>query len=294
MNCTRISRREAMGVATGAALACWPRRSARGAAAKRAPRIGACDWSIGRAGQPSALPLAREIGLDGVQVSFGKPGGEHDLRQEKVRQQYLAASRKHGVAIASLAMGVLNQVPFASDPKTEAWVEQCIDVMPALEVHVVLLAFFGEGDIRGKPALQAEVARRLKRIAPRAEKADVVLGIESWLNADEHLRILDRVGSPAVQVYYDVANMHQQGYDIYREIRQLGGQRICEIHCKENGSLLGQGPIDFHKVKDSLDDIGYDGWLIIESSIGKGMGIVDSYKRNQQYLRTIFAPQTPK
>ena len=45
--------------------------------------------------------------------------------------------------------------------------------------------------------------------------------IESWLNADQHLRILKAVGSPAVQVYCGVANMELRGYDIYRESGSL-------------------------------------------------------------------------
>ena len=44
--------------------------------------------------------------------------------------------------------------------------------------------------------------------------------------------ILNRVGSPAVKVYYDVANSHKQGYDIYKEIRMLG-KNICEFHAKD-------------------------------------------------------------
>ncbi len=74
------------------------------------------------------------------------------------------------------------------------------------------------------------------------------MGIESWLSAEQHIEILERVGSPAVKVYYDVCNSNDRGYDIYKEIRLLG-KRICEVHCKENGVLLGQGKVDFHKVR---------------------------------------------
>ena len=83
--------------------------------------------------------------------------------------------------------------------------------MAKMKQRIALLAFFSKGDIKDKPQEQAEVIRRLKQVAPEAEKAGVILGIESWLNADEHLRILDAVGSPAVQVYYDVANMEKHG-----------------------------------------------------------------------------------
>ena len=35
--------------------------------------------------------------------------------------------------------------------------------------------------------------------------------------------IIDRVGSPAVKVYYDLGNSHKHGYDIYQDQRTLGG-----------------------------------------------------------------------
>ena len=207
--------------------------------------VGCFDWRVrlvdrtcGKAGGHGTRP---RIGLDGVQVSFGKPGDAFDLRLRKNRRRYQERRRAHQVEIASLAMGVLNEVPYASDPGRRSGSQDCVEVMPKLGVKSSCWPSFGDGDIQG----QARAARRSDPPAeasrPRAEKAGVVLGVESWLNADDHLRILDAVGSPAVQVYYDVANMHKQGYDIYHEIRQLGRERICEIHCKENGCLLGEG-----------------------------------------------------
>ena len=250
----RITRRQAL-AAAGATLAFGPALRAPAADQKRQFRIGACDWSIGKRQNVAALEVAREIGLDGVQVSFGEPGGAFDLRQDDVRKQYAEGCKEHGVEICSLAMGILNGRPYASDPETEQWVADSVEVAPKMGVRVILLAFFGKGDIKGKPDAQREVIRRLKKVAPAAEKAGVILGIESWLDADEHLALLDAVGSPAVKVYYDVANMHYSGYDIYREIRQLGRERICEVHAKERGVLLGKGPIDFQKVKAALDDL---------------------------------------
>jgi L-ribulose-5-phosphate 3-epimerase len=287
VNTSCMTRREAMAVAaTGFVLS--RAMSVLAADGQRRFKIGACDWSIGRRGQPSALAVAEEIGLDGVQVSFGEPDGQFDLRKEGVRRQYQQAAKEHGVEIASLGMGVLNSVPYSSSPDAERWVGQCIEVLPKLDQKIVLLAFFSQGDIKDKPELQEEVIRRLKKVAPKAEKAGVIIGLETWLSADEHLRILDAVGSPSVQVYYDTANMEKQGYDIYKEIRQLGRERICEFHCKENGFLLGEGRVDFRRVKDAMDDIGYGGWLVIESAVGKGKSVQDSYVHNQKYLRKVF------
>ncbi len=283
-----LTRRELLAAGGAAGLCLSPALRSLVAAEKKPQfKISSCDWSIGCGGNFRAFEVAKQVGLDGVEVSFGGPGGKFDLRKEEVRKQYKEAAAKDGLKISSLAMGVLNGVPYSSDPKAEKWVEECINVMPAMHQQIVLLAFFGRGDIKGKPELQKEVIRRLKKVAPKAEKAGVVLGLETWLNADEHLRILDAVGSPAVMVYYDVANMTTKGYDICKEIRRLG-KRICQFHMKENGYLLGKGKVDFPKVKQAIDDIGYQGWLVIEGARPRGMSLQEAYTANQKFLRSIF------
>jgi len=251
-------------------------------------KIGACDWSIGMRAQTGAMSLARRLGLDGVQVSMGNVESDLQLRQREMQGAYRHAAEASGVRVGGVALDVMNQVPYKSDPRTEQWVSDSIDVARALDVRVVLLAFFERGDLRNDAEGQAEVVRRLKRVAKKAEDNGVVLGIESWLSAGELLRILDAVGSPNVQVYYDVANSTQMGYDIAAEIRQLGRQRICEFHAKENGFLLGQGRVDFAAVRKAMDDINFSGWIQIEGAVPKGKPMLESYIENVEFMRTHF------
>jgi sugar phosphate isomerase/epimerase len=204
-----------------------------------------------------------------------------------VQVQYKEAAKKSGLEVASLAIGELNSIPYKSDPRTVQWVSDSVDVCKSLGVRVVLLAFFSKDDLRDDKAGVDEVVRRLTEVAPKAEKAGVILGIESWLSAEQHLEILDRVGSKSVQVYYDVCNSNDRGYDIYKEIRQLG-KRICEVHAKENGALLDQGKVDFHKVRAALDDIGYRGWVQIEGAVPPGKQMLESYQANCKFMRGIL------
>ncbi len=284
-----LTRREMLGAAAAAGLCLSPAiRSLLADGSRRAFKIGACDWSLRVRQDPVALEVARKIGLDGVEVSFDG-GDQFDLRDEKVQQQYRQASRKSGIAIPSLAMGVLNRVPYATDQAAERWVGECVDVMAAMDVKIVLLAFFGKGDIKDNRQLQDSVIRRLKKVAPKAEKAGVVLGLETWLDADTHLRILDAVASPAVKVYYDVANMTKQGYDVPAEIRRLGRERICQIHMKESGCLLGDGPVDFPKIKQAIDEIDYRGWFILEGATVADRSLEECYKANRKFLDDMFS-----
>jgi len=251
-------------------------------------KIGACDWSIGKMATPACFEVSKQMGLDGVQVSLGTARDDMKLRQPAVQQQYKDACRQTGQEIASLAIGELNEIPYKSDSRTEAWVSDSIDVLRALGVKVELLAFFGKGDLVDDQEGTREVVRRLKKIAPKAEKAGVVLGLESWLSAEDTLRIMDQVGSPAVKMYYDVCNSTVRGYDIVKEIRALGKKNICEFHLKENGYLLGQGKVDLKRVREAIEDIGFEGWLVIEGAVPAKADLLQSYIANQKYVRSLF------
>jgi len=258
----------------------------RRARASKGFKIGVCDWTIGKRSDPASFEVAKRIGLDGVQVDFG--GGEKDLQLFDIDLQarIVAAAAKHEMEIASLAMGNLNNVPYKSDPRTEGWVSQAVDVAKAMGANVILMAFFGNGDLKNDPKGTDEVVKRLKKVAPKAEDAGVALAIESWLSAEEHLAIIERVGSPAVKVYYDVANSNKAGYDIYKEIRLLG-KHICEFHAKDYDDLYGKGSIAFEEVRSAMDDIGYRGWLVMEGT-KMPLGVEESCRYDCEYLRKVF------
>jgi len=287
-----ITRRQMMvgtaRAAAGLAVTCSCAPSVKQEQAKAATgfKLGVCDWTIGKTADPGSFEIAKRIGLDGVQVDFGRGDNRLPLFDEELQQNILDEARKRKMEIASLAMGVLNSVPYKSDPRAERWVRQGIEVAEAMGVKVILLAFFGEGDLQNDEQGVNMVVQRLRHIAPDAEMANVTLGIESWLSAEQHIDIIERVGSRAVKVYYDVANSHKAGYDIYKEIRQLG-PLICEFHAKDYDNLYGKGSIDFKEVRLAMDDIGYRGWLVMEGT-KMPLGIEESCRYDAEYLRVIF------
>ena len=257
---------------------------------KKKLRIGACDWSIGKSSDIGAFHVAKEIGLEGIQVNLGSDANNMHLRQPERQRAYLEESKKTGIKIASLAIGELNRVPYKSEPRTDEWVWDAVDVARNLNVTVILLAFFAKNDLRDDEKGKEEVIRKLKQVAPKAEKLGITLGIESYLSAEEHMDIIQKVGSESIKVYYDFRNSADAGYDVIREVKWLGRDAICELHMKENGFLLGEGTLDWRKIRETLAGIGYygDGWMQIESARPKEMSIVESYKRNHRFLRDVF------
>jgi sugar phosphate isomerase/epimerase len=263
--------------------ALWPQTSKHSASRFS---IGVCDWTAGKRGDPAALEVAKRLGLDGIMVHMGDSQDGCPLLKPEVQQKYLTMAKELKMGIAGLALGPLGPIPYKSDPRAQHWVANSIAVSRALKTRVVLIPFFGEAaDLKNDQKGTEVVIQRFKEIAPQAEKAGVVLGIESWLSAEEHMAILDKVGSNAVQVYYDMGNSHKMGYDIYKEIRFLG-QHICQFHAKDYDGLFGKGTINFPEVRRAMDDIHFSGWIHVEE--GTTPLSEEGIAYNGRYLRSVF------
>lgn len=251
--------------------------------AKSAPlRIGSCSLS---------LEEAKRAGLQGIQLPVQKPAETLEIADPAYRAKFKAQMQETGLAISSLMMGLFNGNPLASDPHGPAWLEQCIDAAKDLGAKSILVAFFGKGNLldENNQVKQADVdvvVQRLKAAAPRAKDAGVVLGIENYLSAQDNVRILDRINSDAVQSYYDCFNVGAtKGYDVPAELRLLKG-RITEIHFKNGPAYLENGQLKFEPIAAAIKEIGYDRWIVLETSAPSKDKVADAAK-NAAYIRKL-------
>ena len=258
---------------------------------KRKFKIGACDWSLGKRNDVGAFEIAKNIGLEGIMVDMGSEQNGLPLRKQAMLDLYRETSKSRGVKISSIAIGELNNVPYKSDLRTVQWVWDSVDVAKYLGVPVVLLAFFSKNDLRNDDAGKKEVVNRLKRVTEHAEENGIILGIESYLTADEHRDIIEKVGSKNVKVYYDFRNTADAGHDTIAEFRKLDKEMICELHMKENGYLLGKGTLDWAAIGRAVYEKGYygDGWMQIEGAIPDNADLVESYRHNHGLLKSVFS-----
>lgn len=280
----RFSRRQA--IAAGAAAAMFaPFAPLLAAPKSRWFKIGACEWNLGR-GDPSSFDVAKQIGLDGVQVNMGSVGNDMHLRKPDVQTAYREAAKRTGLEIASLAIGEMNNVPLKSDPRAAQWMLDSLDVCKALAIPIVMPACFFKGDLDLSRTQEIDqLVKILKDACAKAEKLGITVGLESYLSAEDNIKILDRVESPVLKVYYDVGNSTDKGRDVYKEIPLLG-KRICEFHFKDAGHRIGQGRIDFVKVRRALDQIEYSGWIQLEAAAPSG--VVKDYAAYYAFLRKLF------
>ncbi|HZS08562.1 MAG TPA: sugar phosphate isomerase/epimerase family protein [Blastocatellia bacterium] len=250
-------------------------------------KVGVPDWNLKQTMKIEAVALAKKIGFDGVQVSIGRATDRLPLADKGLQKQYLEESKRLGFPLASLCLDILHQNGLKSDPLGQRWVAESIPIAQAMGVKVILLPFFGKWAIK-QQAEQDYVGDALREVAPAAEKAGIILGLEDTISARENVRIMERTKSPAVLTYYDVGNSTQNGYDIIEEIRWLGRKRICEVHLKDNPNYLGRGKIDFKAVVDALADIGFDKWAQLECDSPSG-SVENDMTTNLKFIRGIIA-----
>jgi sugar phosphate isomerase/epimerase len=249
-------------------------------------KVGVTDWNLKQEGKIESIALAKELGFDGVQVSIGKGTDKVPLSDPALQKRYLDESKRVGLPIESLCLEILHRNYLKSDPLGQRWVADSIPIARAMGVRVVLLPFFGKGAL-DTTAEMDRVGDTLKEIAPAAEKAGVILGLEDTISARDNVRIADRTKSPAVLTYYDVGNSTKNGFDVVEEIRWLGGARICEVHLKDNPQYLGEGQIDFKAVVDALVDVGFGGWAQLETDCP--ISVEADMRRNLKFIRGVIA-----
>lgn len=294
----RMNRRRFIGAAVAGGLLSSATR-ARAAAqpdATQRYRIGVCDWMILKRQQLGAFKWTSQIGADGVEVDMGSLGQretfENALADPAVRQQFLDEARKFHLEICSMAMSGFYAQSFAERPTVLRMLHDCIDTMKQMNVKVAFLPLGVRGDLVKYPELRPAIVERLKAVGPKAEEAGVVIGVETALDAAGDVKLLDDIGSPAVRIYFNFANALQNGRDLCKELQILGKDRICQIHCTDqDGVWLQDNPrIDMPKVRQTLDDMGWGGWLVIERSRSakNARDVVWNFGANARYLKSIF------
>lgn len=259
-------------------------------------KIAVVDLMILKRQKLGAFQLTKDIGADGVEVDMGGLGQretfDNQLAIDSVRGQFLAKAKELNLEIPSLGMTGFYAQSFPERPTAVRAVQDCINTMKQMNVKVAFLPLGVKGDLIKYPELRPAVVARLKEVGKTAEKAGVIVGIETALNATEEVKLLKDIGSPAIQIYFNFSNPLQGGRDLYNEMTILGRDRICQIHCTNKDSVWLQNDpqIDMNKVKQTLDNMGWKGWLVIERSrdIKEPRNVKKNFGANTAYLKSIF------
>jgi sugar phosphate isomerase/epimerase len=278
-----LNRRQWLGTFGAAALA-----APSVFAAREKLKIGITDWNLMLDANPKAVVLASQLGFEGVQISFGRKLVDNKLPLDnpELIAQYLQLSKQYGIPIDGTCVDRLHDNGLKSDKLAPKWVSDSIRLTKELHTKVLLVPFFGKWALTNQSEMDY-TGDALRDLAPEAEKAGVILGIEDTISAEDNVRMIDRAHSKNVMVYYDVGNSTKAGFDIVKEIRWLGKDRICQFHLKDNPNYLGEGSIEFGAVMHTIRDIGFSGYANLETDAHEQTLEAD-LRRNLLYIRKVM------
>jgi sugar phosphate isomerase/epimerase len=232
-------------------------------------KVGVMNSVIGGGDDAESFRRAREIGCDGVEVILLR---EHLRRGDRI-ESLRAAMDETGLALPSFVLDEHNLGGISSaDADVAAAAADDVRVAIAwaaeLGARVILIPFFVDAEIRDDEAFERTMTA-FRELCPLAAARGVVLAYEGTLPAARVQALADRIGSPAFGCYFDLANPIVRSLDPPTEIRGLG-DLIRRVHVKDllarkNDSHLGLGRVDFAECAAALAEIGYDGWLVLET-----------------------------
>jgi sugar phosphate isomerase/epimerase len=230
-------------------------------------RIGSMAGSLPRGTPEEVFAAGKRVGLEGIEFDIGREpvDGHLPLFNAETQKAYLDAAKKNGMAIAGVVLDIFHRHYLKNDPAAVPFIDRGIETARAMKAGVLLLPFFGKAALSNREEM-GYVADIVKEHADTARKAGIVLGLEDTISAEDNAWMLDRIGSPAVKVYYDIGNSTNNGFNTPKGIRWLGGKRICQVHIKDRGYLGESGRIDVAENLRALSEAGYQGWVNFETS----------------------------
>lgn len=264
---------------------------------KKSYKIAVCDWMILKRQKIGAFQLAHELNADGLEMDMGSLGKrdsfDNKLRQPHFQQLFKETAQKFNIEISSVAMSGFYGQSFLERANYKALVQDCLNTLEVMNTKVAFLPLGGvKSGWEQNLKLRSQLVKRLKEVGDMAASEGRVIGIETQMNARDEVKLLREINSPGIKIYFKFQNALENGRDLYKELRILGKDRICQIHCTDtDGTTLPYNKrIDMKKVKKTLNRMRWSGWLVIERSRDEKdvRNVKKNYGTNVEYLKKVF------
>ena len=260
-------------------------------------RIAACDWMMLKRQKIGEFQLAKDIHADGIEMDMG-PLGQRVLFENKLRDEHFQQLFRHtadsiGVKVPSLAMSGFFAQNFLKRDNYRDLINDCLQSMDVMGSKIAFLPLGGSGhEWKENGIARTELVRRLHEVGEMARLAGKIIAIRTQLDAKGDKKLLKEIDSEGIKIYYNLQDAVDNGRDPAKELKKLGAKRVAQIHASLTDSVtLDEDPrIDMYRVKKTLDDMNWSGWLVIERSRNTKdvRNVKGNYSRNVAYLKKIF------
>ncbi len=244
------------------------------------PKTGLCTIAFSELPFQEVLNLAREVGFDGVEP-WGKPDhlpltlGDDQIVQARQAAQDAGLAISHYGCYVRIGDDLEREV--VSQQQKEENMARAVEITRLLGTDICRIWSGNKDSELMNDADWDKIVRDGKTFCALAEDAGVTLAIEmhgrSVTNkAAASVELIERVGSPALKLNYQILNNSEDPYERAR----IAGPHVVMVHAQNEaregsgqGSICG-GVVDFQKVWDILHgEFGFDGYMEVEFVSGK-------------------------
>jgi D-psicose/D-tagatose/L-ribulose 3-epimerase len=226
----------------------------------------------------SLIEHAKQLGFEGVEIYIRYP-------DRMPVQDIKDALRTQGMKVCFVVILPLEYNTLSADKKVRKnsldYFIRCIDAAYRIAGSGCLIGgvnYAPPGYITGKGRSNEEWERAVENFrhaARHARERDITLAVEPlnrfetfFLNtAADAVRFCTEVGEPNVKVHLDTYHMIREEKDFYKAIVDTGPFLGLFHACENDRGTPGTGLVRWDAVYRGLKDIGYRGWIVIESFV---------------------------
>ncbi|MGH9722822.1 MAG: sugar phosphate isomerase/epimerase family protein [Bryobacteraceae bacterium] len=220
------------------------------------------------------LPKIKAAGFDGIEVSMFDP------------KTFAASDIRKGLADNGLECTICavvgSDASIISDDASvrqhaRAHMEECVKAAASVGAKIIAGPLYSPvGYLPGRRRTADEWKRAVdlyQSLGPVLSAHDVTIAIEPlnrfetyFLNtAADAVKLVEEINHPNVGVLFDTFHANIEEKDIGAAYRTVG-KHLRHVHtCENDRGTPGSGHVEWSSVFAALRDIGYDGWLTIES-----------------------------
>ncbi len=239
------------------------------------------EWTSGESDDAARIfSKIREMGFDGTEIAIGDP--------TKIRLETVNRVRKEleRVGLQCSCAGGLGENENLVDEdvnirnRGKEYLKRFIDICSDLGSDVLAGVLYGTFEMsKGRGRTKEEWNRAVKSIQDAADYGktknvklclEPVNRYENYLlnTAEDGVSLVKDIGRGNVGLHLDTYHMNIEEKDFYEPIVGSKGY-LAHVHCSENDrGIPGTGHVNWDEVFKGLSEIGYSGWLVIESFYG--------------------------
>jgi len=220
------------------------------------------------------LPLVKEKGFDGVEVPLFRPADFPAAQIRRALESYALEA-----TACSILTGGTNIISDDASvrQKTRTHMEECIQAAAEAGIKIIAGPLYSPvGHLPGRRRNADEwkwAVECYQSLGPVLAKHGVTIAIEPlnrfetyFLNtAADGAALCDEIGHPSVGLLLDTFHANIEEKSIGQAYR-TAGKRLKHVHtCENDRGTPGSGHVEWKDVFAAIREIGYDGWLTIES-----------------------------